>query len=44
MYDLVLAGGEAILPGKGNTSCEIGIKDGKIKAIAPQGRDRKSVV
>ena len=41
MYDLVLAGGEAILPGKGNTSCEIGIKDGKIKAIAPQGSDLK---
>ena len=41
MYDLVLAGGEAVLPGKGHTPCEIGIQDGKIKTIAPQGADLK---
>ena len=44
MYDLVLAGGEAILPGKGNTSCEIGIKDGKIKDFGQISEKAKNII
>ena len=32
-YDLLIAGGEAVLPGSGRTLCDIGIEDGKIAAI-----------
>jgi dihydroorotase (multifunctional complex type) len=32
-FDLLIAGGEAILPGSGRTQCDIGVADGKIAAI-----------
>jgi dihydropyrimidinase len=36
-FDLVISGGEAILPGSGRTRCDIAVKDGRIAAIlAPE--------
>jgi dihydroorotase (multifunctional complex type) len=32
-FDLLIAGGEAVLPGSGRTLCDIGVEDGKIVAI-----------
>src|SRR6185312_9444924 len=32
-FDLLIAGGEAVLPGSGRTLCDIGVTDGKIAAI-----------
>ncbi|PSC05468.1 dihydroorotase [Alsobacter soli] len=36
-YDLVIRGGEAILPGRGRTACDIAIRDGRIAAILAPG-------
>jgi dihydropyrimidinase len=36
--DLVVRGGEAILPGLGRTACDIGIREGKIAAILGSGQ------
>lgn len=33
-YDTVVLGGQVVLPGRGPTQCDIGIKNGKIAAIA----------
>jgi len=33
IFDLLIAGGEAVLPGSGRTPCDIGVRDGKIAAI-----------
>ena len=35
MFDLVLSGGEVILPNKGQTPCDIGIANGKIESLVP---------
>ena len=37
MFDLVLSGGEVILPNKGQTPCDIGIANGKIESLVPHG-------
>ena len=36
-FDLVLRGGEAILPGHGRAACDIAVRDGRIAAIVPPG-------
>ena len=36
-FDLVVKGGDAILPGRGRTACDIAIQDGKIAAIVVPG-------
>ena len=36
-FDLVVKGGDAILPGRGRTACDIAIQDGKIAAIVAPG-------
>ncbi|ETR78731.1 dihydropyrimidinase [Afipia sp. P52-10] len=36
-FDLVIRGGEAVLPGTGLTACDIAIKDGRIAAILAPG-------
>ncbi|WP_413875576.1 dihydroorotase [Albidovulum sp.] len=36
-YDLVIRGGEAILPGLGRTACDIAIRDGRIAALLEPG-------
>lgn len=36
-FDLVIRGGEAILPGTGLTACDIAVKDGRIAAIMAPG-------
>jgi dihydropyrimidinase len=36
-FDLVIRGGDAILPGRGQAACDIGIRDGKIAAILAPG-------
>jgi dihydropyrimidinase len=36
-FDLVIKGGDAILPGRGRTVCDIAIHGGKIAAILPPG-------
>jgi dihydroorotase-like cyclic amidohydrolase len=36
-YDLVIRGGDAILPGTGRTACDIAIRDGRIAAILAPG-------
>src|SRR5215472_13549536 len=35
--DLVIKGGEAVLPGRGRTACDVAIHDGKIAAIVAPG-------
>ena len=35
--DLVLRGGEAILPGRGQTACDLAVRDGRIAAILAPG-------
>jgi dihydropyrimidinase len=37
IYDLVLRGGDAILPGRGRTCCDIAVHDGRIAAILAPG-------
>ena len=36
-YDIIVRGGEAILPGHGRTLCDIAIRDGRIAAIIAPG-------
>lgn len=36
-FDLVIRNGEALLPARGRTSCDIAIRDGRIAAIAAPG-------
>jgi dihydropyrimidinase len=36
-FDLVITGGDAILPGRGRSSCDIAVRDGKIAAILSPG-------
>lgn len=36
-YDLIVRGGDVILPGDGRTLCDIGIRDGRIAAIIAPG-------
>jgi len=36
-YDLVIRGGDAILPGRGRTACDIAVRDGRIAAILEPG-------
>ncbi len=36
-YDVVVRGGEAILPGPGRTACDIAVRDGRIAAILAPG-------
>jgi len=36
-YDLVIRGGDAILPGRGRTACDIAVRDGRIAAILAPG-------
>ena len=36
-FDLVIKGGEAVLPGRGRTVCDIAVRDGKIAAIVAPG-------
>jgi len=36
-FDLVIRGGEAVLPGTGLTACDIAVKDGRIAAILAPG-------
>lgn len=51
-YDLIIRGGEAVLPGTGRTRCDIAVKDGVIAAIlapdaaadAPEVRDARGKV
>ena len=46
MHDIVFKDGEAILPGKGRTTCDIAVRDGRIAAIAAPGEagDAKETV
>ena len=36
-FDLVISGGDAILPGRGRAGCDIAIRDGKIAAVFAPG-------
>ncbi|ACL62948.1 dihydroorotase [Methylobacterium nodulans] len=36
-YDLLIRGGEAVLPGRGRTACDIAVRDGRIAAILAPG-------
>jgi dihydropyrimidinase len=36
-FDLVIRGGDAILPGRGRTTCDIAVRDGKIAAVLAPG-------
>lgn len=36
-YDLIIRGGDAILPGRGRTACDIAVRDGRIAAILASG-------
>jgi dihydroorotase-like cyclic amidohydrolase len=36
-FDLLITGGDVILPGRGRTACDLGIRDGKIAAILSAG-------
>jgi dihydroorotase-like cyclic amidohydrolase len=36
-YDLTIRGGDAILPGRGRTACDIAVRDGRIAAILASG-------
>jgi predicted amidohydrolase len=36
-FDLIIRGGDAILPGRGRTACDIAIRDGKIARILAPG-------
>ncbi|CEJ14717.1 Allantoinase [bacterium YEK0313] len=36
-FDLVIRGGDAILPGQGRTACDIAVRDGRIAAILAPG-------
>jgi dihydropyrimidinase len=38
-YDLTIRGGEAILPGRGRTLCDIAVRDGRIAAILAPGEN-----
>ena len=41
-YDLLIRGGEAVLPGIGHAPCDIAIREGRIAAILePQLRPRR---
>lgn len=37
MHDLVIRGGDVILPGTGRTTCDIAVRDGKIAALLAPG-------
>ena len=36
-FDLLITGGDVILPGRGRTTCDLGIRDGKIAAVLAAG-------
>ncbi len=36
-HDLLIRGGDAVLPGRGRTPCDIAIRDGRIAAILAPG-------
>ncbi len=36
-YDLVIRGGDAVLPGHGRTACDIAVRDGRIAALLAPG-------
>jgi len=36
-YDLLILGGDAVLPGSGRTTCDIGVRDGRIAALLSSG-------
>lgn len=36
-FDLVIRGGDAVLPGQGRTACDIAVRDGRIAAILAPG-------
>ncbi|UHC19968.1 dihydroorotase family protein (plasmid) [Methylobacterium currus] len=36
-YDLLVRGGDAVLPGRGRTACDIAVRDGRIAAILAPG-------
>ncbi|GJD53138.1 Allantoinase [Methylobacterium crusticola] len=36
-HDLLIRGGEAVLPGRGRTACDIAVRDGRIAAILAPG-------
>src|SRR4051794_26200749 len=36
-HDLLIRGGEAVLPGRGRTPCDLAIRDGRIAAILAPG-------
>jgi dihydropyrimidinase len=38
-YDLTIRGGDAILPGRGRTLCDIAVRDGRIAAILAPGEN-----
>ncbi len=38
-FDLVIRGGEAVLPGSGRTACDIAVKDGRIAALLQPGTE-----
>lgn len=38
-FDLVIRGGEAVLPGSGRTACDIAVKEGRIAALLQPGTE-----
>jgi dihydropyrimidinase len=41
-YDLIIRGGEAVLPGRGLSACDIAVRDGRIAAILSPGESASS--
>ena len=41
-FDLVIRGGEAVLPGQGPTACDIGIRDGRITGLLAPGESAEA--
>lgn len=42
MFDLVIRGGTAVLPGSGETACDIAVADGRIAAILAPGAEAEA--
>jgi dihydropyrimidinase len=41
-FDLVIRGGDAVLPGRGRTTCDIAVRDGRIAAVLAPGEEAQA--